>query len=188
MAALAAQANPRSRPEVSLFVFPKSFCLARTEMTDQEFADYWTFLVEKEHRSTYAGLSRDERVFYALNFFRGSVPRSGLIAYFENTECVVIQNAHHALSHLGLTDALKLLQDAQRIILKGDPLPETDQCVTLFDYDLPEEELDKAMNDLGESVRDVQDSLYRQDQAIFDALCRFADENGLRVPKGLTRR
>ena len=29
MAALAAQANPRSLPEVSLFVLPKSFCLAR---------------------------------------------------------------------------------------------------------------------------------------------------------------
>jgi hypothetical protein len=151
-------------------------------MTDEEFADYWTVLVEKKH-STKAALSSDERVFYAANIFRGSVPRSGLIGYFENTECDVIRDAHHALAILGLPDALRLLQDAQRIVLNGDPLPETGQFVSLFD-DLPEEELEQAMDDLDERVRDVHNQLYLHDQAIFDSLCRFANDRGLGVPKG----
>jgi hypothetical protein len=153
-------------------------------MADEEFGDYWAFLVAKKHRSTNAALSTDERMFYAANMFRGSVPRSGLIGYFENTECDVIRDAHHALAALGLPEALMLLQDAQRIILNGGPLPETGQFVTLFDYDLPEEELTQAMDDLDEKVRDVQSQLYLQDKAIFDSLCRFADERDLRVPKG----
>jgi hypothetical protein len=148
-------------------------------MTDEEFADYWTFLVKRKHESTFEDLSEDERIFYAANIFRGSVPRSGLIGYFENTECEVIRGTHHALSMLGLSDALKLLQDAQRIILKGDPLPETDQFVTLFNCDLPEDEVEKAIDDLDGLVQDFQYQLYLQNQAIFDSLCRFANQKKL---------
>jgi hypothetical protein len=151
-------------------------------MTDKDFADYWAFLVEKKY-STKAVLSSDERAFFAANIFRGSVPRSGLIGYFENTGCDVIRDAHLALAMLGLPEALTLLHDAQEIVLNGRPLPETDQCITLFDFDLPEEELEQAMKDLDERVRSVQIQLYLQDQPIFDALCRFADERNLRVPK-----
>jgi hypothetical protein len=153
-------------------------------MTDEEFADYWTALVEKTHHSTSGNLSRDERIFYSANILRGAVPRSGLIGYFENTPCDVIRDAHVALAVLGLSDALKLLQQAQSIILKGDPLPDTDQFTTLFDYDLPEEEVAEAMDDLDRIVRDVQNQLNLQDQAIFDSLCRFADERRLRATKG----
>ncbi len=152
-------------------------------MTDKEFTDYWTYLVKKKY-STKAALSSDERVFYAANIFRGSVPRSGLIGYFENTKCDVIRDAHQALVTLGLSEAVRLLQDAQKIVLHGAPLPETDQCISLFDYDLPEEELELAMNDLDSRVSEIQHQLYLQDQAIFDSLCRFADEKRLRAPKG----
>jgi hypothetical protein len=152
-------------------------------MTDREFEDYWAYLVEKKH-SANAALSSDERLFYATNVFRGSVPRSGLIGYFENTECDVIRDAHHALAALGLHEVLKLLQDAQSIVLNGHPLPDTDQCPVLFDYDLPEADLVKAMDDLDERVGAIQKQLYLQDQPIFDALCRFAGEKNLAVPKG----
>jgi hypothetical protein len=152
-------------------------------MTDKEFADYWAFLVEKKF-STKAALSSDERAFYAANIFRGSIPRSGLIGYFENTECDVIRDAHDALAMLDLTDALKLLQDAQKTVLNGAPLPETDQCLTLFDDNLSEEELELAMDELDKRVGDIQNELYLQDQAIFDSLCRFADERSLHVPTG----
>ncbi len=152
-------------------------------MTDEEFTDYWKFLVEKKH-STKAALSSDERVFYAANIFRGSVPRSGLIGYFENTKGDVIRDAHHALVTLGLSEVLRLLQDAEKIVLNGAPLPETDQFVSLFDYDLPEEELELARDALDDRVSHIQGQLYLQDQAIFVALCRFADEKRLRAPKG----
>ena len=152
-------------------------------MTDQEFEDYWAFLVEKKH-SAMAALSSDERVFYAANIFRGSVPRSGLIGYFENTGCDVIRDAHHALATLDLPEALKLLQNAQRIVLNGDPLPDTDQCLVLFDDDLPEADLVKAMDDLDQRVGDIQSLLYLQDRPVFDALCRLADEKSLGVSKG----
>jgi hypothetical protein len=153
-------------------------------MTDEEFDNYWEYLVKKKRQSANAALSSDERVFYAVNTFRGSVPRSGLIGYFENTECDVIRDAHHGLATLGLPEALRLLQEAQTFVLNGDPLPETDRLLPLFDDGLPEEELEQAMDDLDEKVRDVEDQLYLQDQAIFDSLCRFADERNLRVPQG----
>lgn len=152
-------------------------------MTDNEFSDYWAFLVERKH-SGKSELSCDERIFYAANVFRGSVPRSGLVGYFENTQADVIRDAHHALATLGLSEVLKHLQDAQEIVLKGHPLPETDECVSLFNYDLPEEELEKAMDELNEAVGCIQDQLCRHDLVIFDSLCRFADERRLATPKG----
>lgn len=153
-------------------------------MTEKEFTDYWTTLVKKKYHSTPVELSRDERIFYCANIFRGSVPRSGLIGYFENNECDVIRDAHVALAVLGLPDALRLLEQAQSIILNGNPLPETDQYLTLFDDRLPEEEVAKAMDELDEKARDIQNQIYLQNQAIYDALCRFADERSLRAPKG----
>jgi len=153
-------------------------------MTDKQFTDYWTTLVEKKYHSTCAKFSRDERIFYSANIFRGVVPRSGLIGYFENNECDVIRDAHLALAVLDLPDALKLLEEAQSIILNGNPLPETDQYLTLYDFSLPEEEVYKAMDDLDEKVQDVQSQIYLQNQVIYDALCRFADERGLGVAKG----
>lgn len=152
-------------------------------MTDKEFADYWVSLVEKKY-SAKAELSSDERIIYAANFLRGSVPRSGLIGYFENTQVDVIRDAHRAFATLGLSEVLRLLQDAQKIVLNGHPLPDTDQCLTFFDYDIPEEELEKAMDDLDEKVRGIQDQLYLHDQAIFDSLCRFANERRLAMSKG----
>jgi hypothetical protein len=86
-------------------------------MTDKEFEDYWAYLVEKRH-SAKAALSCDERVFYAANLLRGSVPRDGLIGYFENTECDAIREAHHALATLGVPEALRLLQAAQEIVVQ----------------------------------------------------------------------
>ncbi len=153
-------------------------------MNDKEFTDYWTALVNKKYHSTPADLSRDERIFYCANTFRGSVPRSGLVGYFENNECDVIRDAHVAIAVLGLPDVLRLLEEAQTIILNGNPLPETDQYLNLYDFSLPEEEVYKAMDDLDEKVQDIQNQLYLQNQAIYDALCRFADERSLRAPKG----
>ncbi|MGL4465004.1 MAG: DMP19 family protein [Planctomycetia bacterium] len=150
-------------------------------MTDEEFTVYWGLLVTKKY-STKETLSSDERLFFAANDFRGSVPRSGLVGYFENTECDVISDAHSALATLGLSEALKLLQDGQNIVLKGNPLPETDQCLTLFDKDLAEETLDQPMNELDESVKEIERQLYLQDDLIFDVLCRFADERALGAP------
>lgn len=149
-------------------------------MTDEEFSDYWSFLVKKKH----ATLSIDERVFYAANILRGSVPRSGLMGYFENTECNVIRDASDALATLSLPETQRLLQDAQTIVLNGAPLPETDQRLSLYDDSLTEEEFARAMDDLDEKVSDIQSQLYSQDQAIFDALCRFADERQLRALRG----
>lgn len=152
-------------------------------MTDKQFADYWASLVEKKH-SAKVELSSDERLFYAANVLRGSVQRSGLIGYFENTEANVIHDAHHALAMLGLSEVLRLLQEGQKIVLNGQLLFESEQCVAFFDYDLPEEELEKAIDDLDKKVRGIQDQLYLQDRAFFDSLCRFADERSLGIPKG----
>lgn len=152
-------------------------------MTDHEFEDYWFFLVKKKH-SAEMPLSSDERIFYSANMLRGSVPRSGLIGYFENTSCDVIRDAHESLVRLKLHEALKLLQDAQRIVMNGHPLPETDQCLTLYDDNLSEADLEKTMDDLDDRVSDIEDQLLLQDEPIYEALCRFADEKNLCESKG----
>lgn len=152
-------------------------------MSDEEFEAYWSSLVKKKY-STEDALSDDERIFYAANLFRGSVPRSGLIGYFENTECDVIRDAHRALAALGLIEALRLLTDAQQIVLNGEPLPETEQLLTLLDDDLPEEEYEQAMDELDERVAEIEKLLCLQDEAIFDSLCDFAKEKRLGVSGG----
>lgn len=147
-------------------------------MNDQQFQDYWTWLVDKKHAAN-ATLSHDERVFYAANVLRGCVSGGGLLTYFENTSADDIRDAHHALATLGLSDALQLLQAAQAMILNGRELPAGDTCLSLYDEDLSEEQVEQAMEELDEKVAVVQDKFVEQDDAIFDALCRFAAENAL---------
>ena len=156
-------------------------------MTDKEFEDYWAVLVEKKY-STKTALSGDERIFYAANIFRGSVPRSGLIGYFENTECDVIRDAHHALAALGLPEALRLLQDAQQIVLDGDQLPETEQFVTLFDDDLPEEDYEQAMEDLDEKSREYPATNLSSRSSHFRLIVSIRLGEKFGSIKGLTKR
>lgn len=149
-------------------------------MTDEEFSTFWTFLVDKKFRKQ-AALTDDERIFYAANLFRGSVPRSGVLGYFENNTCDEIRDAHHALQVLVLAGPLRLLQQAQHIVLRGEPLPDSDEFVTLYDEDLSEEEYAEAMDELDEKVADIQEQILTHYQPIFEALCRFADERNLTV-------
>lgn len=152
-------------------------------MTEQEFGDYWTYLIDKKYQPGNASLSEDERVFYAANSFRGSVPRSGLIGYFDDTECAEIWDAQRALAQLGLTEALQLLEAALRVVLHNQPLPNTQEFIKLFDDALSEEEFERANEELDAQMQDLQEQLYLQDVPIYDALFRFADEKQLRAPQ-----
>lgn len=150
-------------------------------MTDSEFAEYWTSLVRKKQLASYHGLSTDERIFYAANLLRGSVPRSGLIGYFENTDFDSIRDVEPALRVLGLGELLRILEDARRIVLQDREVVQSDRFLTLFDEHLSEEEEELARERLDECLRDFEERFNAQDRLFFDALCRFADSRNLRA-------
>ncbi len=147
-------------------------------MSIEAFGSFWDALVDKRFGADTV-LSKEERLIYAANLLRGAVLESGLVGYFLETEANEIRDTHEALRSLDLAEPLRLLQQAQEIALNGAPLPDSDETLTLFDEDLSEDEYEAAIDDLGERLAPIQDQLLLQDDAIFDAINRFAIEKGL---------
>lgn len=118
-------------------------------------------------------------MFYAANVLRGSVPRSGFLGYFENHSGDDIRAAHEALRKMKLENVLLLLEQAQRIVMHGRPLPEGSEPIELLSTDVSEEAYAAAMDELDVAVTPIQESFYECDERIFDAICKFADQYGL---------
>jgi hypothetical protein len=148
-------------------------------MNDAQFEALWNDLVDKKYEQPAGALTKQERLFFAANMLRGSVPRSGFIGYFENSSGDDLRDAHEALRIMRLDDILKLLERAQQIVLRDQPLPVGDDLIEVFPADLTEEAAEKASDELDAALRAVQESFYKCDDRFFEALCKFADDNGL---------
>lgn len=61
-------------------------------MTDKEFSEYWSKVVDKKF-SNKQFLSKEENVFYVVNCLRGAIPRSSLVGYLENVEASEVRDA-----------------------------------------------------------------------------------------------
>jgi hypothetical protein len=149
-------------------------------MTDDDFDALWTNLVERSHQPRRAPLTADERVFYAVNLLRGSVPRSGFIGYFENWTGAEISAAHRGLRVLELETALGLLTAAQTLVLGDQPLPDEAVSLTVFPDSLSEEEHEEASSRLDEALTPIEEQFYPLDDEIYEALCSFADTHRLK--------
>ena len=149
-------------------------------MTDQDFSELWTNLVERDSGRRLPTLSREERMFFAVNLLRGSVPRSGLIGYFENVTGRDIFDAHQGLTELKLFSVLSLLQQAQAIILGDRPLPPDELPVQVLSDSLTDTEYEAAINRLDAAVHPIQERLLESDDDIWNALCQFASGQGLK--------
>lgn len=149
-------------------------------MTDDDFDALWTNLVKRSHESMHAPLTADERVFYAVNLLRGSVPRSGFIGYFENWSGADISAAHRGLRVLGLEAASRLLASAQELVLGDQPLPDEAVSLTVFPDSLTEEEHAEMSDRLDEALAPIEKQFYPLDDEIYEALCSFADAHQLK--------
>jgi hypothetical protein len=149
-------------------------------MTDDDFDALWTNLVTRSHQSKHTPLTDDERVFYAVNQLRGSVPRSGFIGYFENWTGADISAAHRGLRVLALETALGLLTKAQALVLGDQRLPDEAVSLTVFPDSLTEEEHEEASDRLDEALTPIEEQFYPLDGEIYDALCSFADAHHLK--------
>lgn len=149
-------------------------------MTDDDFDALWTNLVQRSHEPMHTALTADERVFYAVNLLRGSVPRSGFIGYFENWSGADISAAHRGLRVLGLETASRLLAAAQALVLGEQPLPDDAVSLTVFPDSLTEEEHAEMSDRLDEALDPIEKQFYPLDDEIYEALCSFADVHQLK--------
>lgn len=152
-------------------------------MTDDDFDALWTNLVERAHKPMLTALTADERVFYAVNLLRGSVPRSGFIGYFENWSGADISAAHRGLRVLGLETASRLLTEAQTLVLGDQPLRDEAVPLTVFPDSLTKDEHEEASNRLDEALTPIEKQFYPLDDEIYEALCSFADVHQLKPIK-----
>ncbi|MHC2071119.1 DMP19 family protein [Bremerella sp. T1] len=149
-------------------------------MQEEEFDILWANLVERSFQPDSIPLSECERNFYAVNLLRGSVPRSGFVGFFENFSGQEILDAHAGLKALGLETVLALLEKAEATALRDKPLLPSASPMELIPSSLSEDEYEQEMDRLDEALGPVTQEFYAQDGSIWDALCRYADENDLK--------
>lgn len=149
-------------------------------MKEEEFNVLWTSFVRRSHGDGSRPLSECERHFYSVNLLRGSIPRSGFIAYFEGSTGQDILNAHGGLKALGLDSVLVLVEQAEALAFGGKPIPSDSSYVEIFSDSLTENEYEVAMDRLDEALGPISEEFYTQDEVIRDALCKYADENNLK--------
>ena len=152
-------------------------------MTDQEFNELWTNLVHRSSGTTSPPLTRDERLFYAVNLLRGSVPRSGFIGYFENFTGREIHDAHDVLKELNLDAVLSLLQQAQAIALGDRPLQDDALPIHVFPDSLTEKEYEETSDRLDAAMQPLEKRMYEFDSDIWRAICQFAAQRHMK-PRG----
>ncbi|MEM9345377.1 MAG: DUF4375 domain-containing protein [Planctomycetota bacterium] len=150
-------------------------------MTDDDFSEYWARLVDRKYSTLGDPLSDHEQAFFAVNVLRGSVSRSGLIGYFENHSGQEIMEGYNGLRLLGLEHVLRLMEQAQQVILGSRPLPYDGASVVVFDDSLNEEEYEQRSAELDKKVAPLTKALVDLDQAIWDALCSYAQRHQLGI-------
>lgn len=148
-------------------------------MTAAQFETLWVRLVHQKYGTSAEPMTAPERLFYAVNGLRGSVPRSGFVGYFEHATGDDVREAHEGLQSMQLRDVQLLLRRAQAIVLRDQPLPAGDDPIEVLPGDWNEDEFVQAMDELDVAVTAVQESFYERDEEIFAALCKFAEQHGL---------
>lgn len=148
-------------------------------MTEDELDALWSNLVDRSHKADALPLTEPERIFYAVNLLRGSVPRSGFLGYFENWSGSDISDAHLGLRALRLNAVRALLERAQNAVWGGRSLPDDATPQVIFPDSLSEEEYETQSDRLAQALAPIEEEFHEHDQAIWSALCAFADVHQL---------
>lgn len=149
-------------------------------MEDDEFERLWVSLVERKHGKSGEPLCESEELLYALNFFAGSVPRSGMIGYFENSSGKEILAAKEALKILELDVVLKVLEDAQRVLMGERALVAVEEPIEVIPHDLDEEQYEKYSEDLEGRIAPVEEEFEAVEDVLNEGIDRFIEMRRIR--------
>jgi len=144
-----------------------------------EFAALWKDLVARKQRDPVHGLTKQERLIYAANRFRGAGWYDGFMGYYKDSTGDEIWDAHEALRVMNLETSLDLLKRAQETIFGDAPPPKGPDKVEMFTAEWSEEERVNATEELDDVLKPIEIDLRRCDNEIWDALCKFAGQHHL---------
>ena len=85
----------------------------------------WTSLVDRVHKTElgFAGLTHDEKLYYAVNSLNGEIYNGGFQQYFWNHDGGQYPYALEGLRRIGAVHALQALQQAKTAVFAGDDVP-----------------------------------------------------------------
>jgi hypothetical protein len=97
------------------------------EATDP-FRKLWRALVHRVHQTPegFAGLSEDERIYFAVGILDGEVYNGGFDQYLWNSSGAYYSYAERGLLELGASESLRLLHEAVDTALPDRRFPEDD--------------------------------------------------------------
>ncbi len=151
-------------------------------MEPEDFERLWTSLVDRKYGKTGDPLDESEQMLFGLNLFAGGVPRSGMIGYFENSTGKEILDARSALRTLGLERPLKILDDAQRILMDGATLVPTDEQIEVVPRDLSEEEYEAYSEKLESKISSTEEEFEAIEDDLYDGIDRLIQIRGITAP------
>lgn len=144
------------------------------------YDELWISLVKRVHRTKrgFSKLNADEKVFYALNLFEGSVYNGGMYGFFSNTSGDLYKEILEILREVNALQASDLLIKAKKILF-GEVLPPKDHGKRNdlmkqypVDENSPEPEWIEELNKIDREFYKISDDL-------IDFMIRYADEKGL---------
>ena len=142
-------------------------------MTDEEFEKLWHSLVDRYYGKVEPPLTRDEELLFALNQLAGSVPRSGMIGYFDNSTGNEILNAKEALRLCKLDSLLDILERAQSIIVGITPVTRTDKPLDLIPDAITEEDYEQLSSEREKLISPVEEEFFNHEDALCEAIDQF---------------
>jgi hypothetical protein len=143
------------------------------------YRELWTSLVRRVHRTEegYAGLTDDERAYFAAGLLEGEVYNGGMDQFFSNHSGEVYEDAVNALLDLGAVHSLRLLTRASEILFDGKQPPK----------DTRERRETMRREPDGESgwfdeLEEIDRQYYEDPDGLGDKLAEFARTSGLLSP------
>ena len=138
------------------------------------FRIYWRQLVNRVHQtpSGFAGLSEQERQYFAVACLSGEVYNGGFDQFFSNSSGGLYEYAIRGLSSMGAAQSLELLLKAKQVLFDTADVPEDSAARWQL--------LESRKSDSQDSHLDQLDKMFWKDPDGLGALSRaFAKRNSL---------
>jgi len=137
--------------------------------------------VDRKYSTDKDNLSENEMKFYAVNYFRGKVPRSSLNGYLEEVSFEEVSEAINGLAVMGLSEASKKLKETILLFLQSPDIPQSSGLLIDRYANFDDKEYEKFEEKIFKKLSEYEDYFMELDDEVFDALCLFADKNGMVV-------
>ncbi|MGD8455376.1 MAG: DUF4375 domain-containing protein [Anaerolineales bacterium] len=144
------------------------------------YDELWISLVKRVHRTKrgFYKLNEDEKTYYLLNLFEGSVYNGGMYGYFSNTSGNLYEELIEVLKRENLIQALELLINAKNILFDEATPPKDHWERNLLMKQLPKDNnMPKPEWDI--ELEEIETEFYKNSDGLIDFMVKFADEKGL---------